>query len=142
MFDVAPTELLLCAVIALVVIGPKDLPKAMRFVGHWVGKARGMAKHFRSGIDTMMRESELEEMEKKWREHNDAIMRAYPTIDGTLNPTPGAAQIVDNAVVPGPTMAATNTAPAPAHVERSRDTLDPAPMMTEKPEPKPAGETA
>ena len=42
MFDVAPTELLLVAVIALVVIGPKDLPRAMRFVGQWVGKARRM----------------------------------------------------------------------------------------------------
>ena len=142
MFDVAPTELLLCAVIALVVIGPKDLPKAMRFVGHWVGKARGMAKHFRSGIDTMMRESELEEMEKKWREHNDAIMRAYPTIDGTLSPTPAAAQIVDNVVVPGPPMTATtdtpvpaHVEPTPAHVERSRDTID-------KTETKPAGGTA
>lgn len=88
MFDIAPTELLLCAVVALVFIGPKDLPKAMRFVGHWVGKARGMAKHFRSGIDTMMRESELEEMEKKWRDHNEAIMRAYPQIDMSLTPTP------------------------------------------------------
>ena len=90
MFDVAPTELLVCAVIALVVIGPKDLPKAMRFVGHWVGKARGMAKHFRAGIDTMMREAEMEEMEKKWREHNEAIMRAYPQIDPAL-PPPAAA---------------------------------------------------
>lgn len=90
MFDIAPTELLLCAVIALVVIGPKDLPKAMRFVGHWVGKARGMAKHFRAGIDTMMREAEMEEMEKKWREHNEAIMRAYPQIDTAL-PPPSAA---------------------------------------------------
>lgn len=80
MFDVAPTELLLVAVIALLVIGPKDLPKAMRFVGHWVGKARGMARHFRSGIDTMMRESELEEMERKWRTHNEEIMRKYPDI--------------------------------------------------------------
>ena len=142
MFDVAPTELLLCAVIALVVIGPKDLPKAMRFVGHWVGKARGMAKHFRSGIDTMMRESELEEMEKKWREHNDAIMRAYPTIDGTLSPTPGAAQIVDNVAVPGPPMTATNPAPTPAHVERSRDTLDSAPVVLDKPETKPVGDPA
>lgn len=88
MFDIAPTELLLCAVVALVFIGPKDLPKAMRFVGHWVGKARGMAKHFRSGIDTMMRESELEEMEKKWRDHNEAIMRAYPQIDMSFTPTP------------------------------------------------------
>jgi sec-independent protein translocase protein TatB len=78
MFDIAPTELMLVAVIALVVIGPKDLPKAMRFVGNWVGKARGMARHFRAGIDTMVRESELEELEKQWREQNEKIMRDYP----------------------------------------------------------------
>jgi sec-independent protein translocase protein TatB len=79
MFDIAPTELLLVAVVALVVIGPKDLPKAMRVVGNWIGKARGMARHFRSGLDTMMRESELEEMEKKWKEENERIMAANPT---------------------------------------------------------------
>ena len=79
MFDIAPTELLLVAVVALVVIGPKDLPRAMRVVGNWVGKARGMARHFRSGIDTMIRESELEEMEKKWKEENARIMAANPT---------------------------------------------------------------
>jgi sec-independent protein translocase protein TatB len=78
MFDIAPTELLIVALVALVVIGPKDLPRVMRTVGNWVGKARGMARHFRSGIDTMMRESELEEMEKKWREENDRIMRDHP----------------------------------------------------------------
>ena len=88
MFDVAPTELLLVAVVALLVIGPKDLPKAMRFVGKWVGKARGMARHFRSGLDTMMREAELEELEKKWREQNDAIMREFPRVDG--DPAPPA----------------------------------------------------
>ncbi len=82
MFDVAPTELLLVVVVALVVIGPKDLPKAMRFVGKWMAKARGMARHFRSGLDTMMREAELEELEKQWREQNDAIMREFPRIDG------------------------------------------------------------
>ena len=87
MFDVAPTELLLVVVVALVVIGPKDLPKAMRFVGKWMAKARGMARHFRSGLDTMMREAELEELEKQWREQNDAIMREFPRIDdiGTSN---------------------------------------------------------
>jgi sec-independent protein translocase protein TatB len=78
MFDVAPTELLLVAVEALVVIGPKDLPKAMRVVGNWVGRAKAMARHFRSGMDAMMRESELEEMEKKWKEENDRIMREFP----------------------------------------------------------------
>ncbi|MBN8844876.1 MAG: twin-arginine translocase subunit TatB [Sphingomonadales bacterium] len=88
MFDVAPTELLLVIVVALVVIGPKDLPKAMRFVGKWVGKARGMARHFRSGLDTMMREAELEELEKQWRAQNDAIMREFPRLDDAGAGTP------------------------------------------------------
>ena len=81
MFDsIAPTELLVVAIVALVVIGPKDLPRAMRFVGQWVAKARGMARHFRAGFDAMMRESELEDLEKQWRAHNQAIMSAYPDV--------------------------------------------------------------
>jgi sec-independent protein translocase protein TatB len=89
MFDIAPTELMLCAVIALVVIGPKDLPKAMRALGHWLGKARSVARHFRSGIDTMIRESELAEMEKKWAEENERIMREHPALpDLVLEPSP------------------------------------------------------
>ncbi len=79
MFDIAPTELLIVALVALVVIGPKDLPRVMRTVGNWVGKARGMARHFRSGLDTMMREAELEEMEKKWKAENERIMREFPS---------------------------------------------------------------
>lgn len=79
MLDVAPTELLLVAVVALLVIGPKDLPRAMRFVGKWVGKAKGVARQFRSGIDTMIRESELAEMEKQWAAENERIMREHPT---------------------------------------------------------------
>ena len=80
MFDIAPTELLIIAVVALVVIGPKDLPKVMRTVGQWVGRARGMARHFRSGIDTMIREAELEEMEKSWKAENERIMREFPAV--------------------------------------------------------------
>jgi sec-independent protein translocase protein TatB len=84
MFDIAPTELLLVAFVALVVIGPKDLPKAMRIVGYWVGRARGVARQFRSGFDAMVREAELEEMEKKWAAENERIMREHPaTSDGT-----------------------------------------------------------
>src|SRR4051794_28155664 len=78
MFDIAPTELLLVAVVALVVIGPKDLPRAMRFVGQWIGRARGVARHFRSGIDEMIRQSELEDMEKKWAAENRRIMSEHP----------------------------------------------------------------
>ncbi|HEX8125378.1 MAG TPA: Sec-independent protein translocase protein TatB [Allosphingosinicella sp.] len=78
MFGVDTSEFLIVAVVALVVIGPKDLPRVMRVVGQWVGRARGMARHFRSGIDTMIRESELEEMEKKWKEENERILRDHP----------------------------------------------------------------
>ena len=82
MFGVDSSELLIIAVVALVVIGPKDLPRVMRVVGQWVGRARGMARHFRSGIDEMIRQSELEELEKRWRDENDRIMKAHPLSGG------------------------------------------------------------
>lgn len=93
MFGVDSTEFLLVAVVALIVIGPKDLPKAMRVVGNWVGKARRMAGHFRSGFDEMMRQAELEEMEKKWKEENARIMAANPppALDPPAEPAPPAA---------------------------------------------------
>ena len=78
MFGVDSTEFLVVAVVALLVIGPKDLPHVLRKVGGWVGRARGVARHFRSGLDTMIRESELDEMEKTWRAENDRIMREHP----------------------------------------------------------------
>ena len=78
MFDVAPTEFRLVALIALLVIGPKDVPRLMRTVGQWVAKARGVARQFRSGFDEMVRESELADMEKKWREENERIMAENP----------------------------------------------------------------
>jgi sec-independent protein translocase protein TatB len=81
MFDIAPTELMLVALVALVVIGPKDLPKLMRTVGYWVGRARGVARHFRSGMDEMMRQAEIEEMEKRWADENARIMREHPASD-------------------------------------------------------------
>jgi sec-independent protein translocase protein TatB len=80
MFDIAPSEFLLVAFVALVVIGPKDLPKAMRVVGYWVGRARAVGRQFRAGFDEMVREAELEEMEKKWKAENERIMREHPAI--------------------------------------------------------------
>lgn len=80
MFDIAPSEFMLFALVALIVIGPKDLPKAMRVVGRFVGKARGMASQFRSGFDAMVREAELEEMEKKWKAENARIMAEHSAL--------------------------------------------------------------
>jgi sec-independent protein translocase protein TatB len=78
MFGFDSAELAIIAVLALIFIGPKELPKVMRTVGYWVGRVRGMARHFTSGIEDMVRQAELEEMEKKWREENERIMRLHP----------------------------------------------------------------
>ena len=80
MFGVDTSELIIIAIAALIFIGPKDLPQALRAVGRWIGQIRGMARHFHSGIESMIREAELEEMEKKWREENERIMREYPAL--------------------------------------------------------------
>ena len=102
MFDIAPSEFLLVAFVALVVIGPKDLPKAMRVVGYWVGKARGVARQFRTGFDSMVREAELEEMEKKWAAENERIMREHPATD---SPAARAADAAPEVLPPHPATA-------------------------------------
>jgi sec-independent protein translocase protein TatB len=89
MFGVDSTELIIVAVLALLFIGPKELPATMRTVGRWVGKIRAISRHFTSGIEAMIREAELEEMEKKWREENERIMREHPQLEP---PTTEAAQ--------------------------------------------------
>ena len=82
MFDIGWDEMLFTAIIAIVVIGPKDLPRALRTAGQWIGKVRRVSGHFRSGIETMIREAEMEDMEKQWREQNEAIMAAHPPSSG------------------------------------------------------------
>lgn len=81
MFDIGSSELLLIVIVAVLVIGPKDLPRALYKVGQVVGKARAMSRHFRSGIDAMVREVEMEELEKKWAAENRRIMEQYPKAD-------------------------------------------------------------
>ena len=78
MFGVDSTELFIIAIAALLFIGPKDLPRVMMTIGRWVGSVRGHARHFTAGIENMMREAELEEMENKWREENQRILAQYP----------------------------------------------------------------
>lgn len=78
MFDIGATELLVIIVVAVIAIGPKDLPLALRTAGRWIGKIRRVSGHFRSGLDTMIREAEMEDQEKEWRERNAKIMQAHP----------------------------------------------------------------
>ena len=78
MFDVGPSELLLIVIVAVIVIGPKELPAALRAVGRWIGQMRRVSVHFRTGLDAMIREAEMEELEKKWAAQNAKIMREHP----------------------------------------------------------------
>ena len=65
MFDIGWSEMIVCGVVALIVIGPKELPSALRAAGRLVSKARGIAGEFRHHWDDAMRESELDEIRKK-----------------------------------------------------------------------------
>ena len=62
MFDIAWSELFVIMVVALVVVGPKDLPKLMRTAGQWASRARAMADQFRRSFDEMARHAELDEL--------------------------------------------------------------------------------
>jgi sec-independent protein translocase protein TatB len=64
MFDIGWSELLVIAVVAIVVVGPKDLPRLMRNFGHYAGKLRRMAQEFKQQVDEAIREAELEDMRK------------------------------------------------------------------------------
>ena len=65
MFDIGWSEILIIAAIAVIVIGPKDLPRTLRTIGQWVGKAKSMARDFQKSIDDVIRESELDEVKKQ-----------------------------------------------------------------------------
>ena len=64
MFDVAWSELVVIAVIALIVIGPKELPGVLRAIGHWMGKIRRMAAEFQGQFQEAMREAEVADLKK------------------------------------------------------------------------------
>jgi len=90
LFDIGATELLAIVIIAIVVIGPKELPLAMRTVGRWVSKARNLMGQFRTSLDSIAHEAEMESLEKQWAEQNARIMKEHSDSPAML-PMDGAA---------------------------------------------------
>lgn len=114
MFDIGASELLLTVIVAIVVIGPKDLPLALRTAGKWIGKIRRVSGHFRTGVETMIREAELQEMEEKWREQNAKIMAETPADPVASDPEPAPVMEGPLAIpAPEPLAAQPATAPLP-----------------------------
>jgi sec-independent protein translocase protein TatB len=91
MLDIGWSELLVIGVVALVVVGPKDLPKLMREVGKLTARARGMARQFRSGWDSMVQEAELDEFRKQ---AESAAMAASAGMKAATDPVRGIPELL------------------------------------------------
>lgn len=132
MFDIGWSELLLVLVVALVVVGPKDLPRLIRMVGRWVGKARRMADQFRAGFDELTRETELDELRREISalrghnpvtrfqdEFNRSILGASAPTPATSRPDAGANQAQGGTDAATPVVAETPAAPPEPDPQRS-----------------------
>lgn len=99
MFDVGWDEMALVAVVALIVIGPKDLPQVLRMCGQWVRKARELAGEFQRGVDDMVRESELHDLKSQVEKVSDtnALRRE---IEKSIDPTGDIAKSLEPPVMP------------------------------------------
>lgn len=133
MLDIGSTELLMVIIVAIVVIGPKDLPRALYKLGQVIGKAKGVARHFRTGIDAMVREVELEEMEKKWKADNERIMREH----AALSPPVPTASTASDAADAAPAMQ-----PLPSTDKTTAEAAPKDPAASTVPDAAPSGVAA
>jgi len=120
MFDIGWQEILVIGVVALVVIGPKDLPRTMRTAGRWVRKAKTVTNEFRRHVDDMMRESELDEVRRNISEVTSIHPGQY--IENQIDPDRrlreslefGGEELVNVTLPPAPTAElAPPSSPAP-----------------------------
>ncbi len=102
MFDIGWSELLVIAAVALIVIGPKELPGVLRSVGHWMGKIRRMASDFQSQFNEAMREAEMSDLKK----HADDLNQNVKSLTSDLDPY-GITRDVEASVTGAPNSAAT-----------------------------------
>ena len=109
MFDIGWSELLVIAVVALIAIGPKELPGVLRNVGHWMGKVRRMAADFQSQFQEAMREAEMEDLKK----HADNLNSAASALSKPFDPTDYLGKL-DTPSTAADTPATTAEAPAAA----------------------------
>lgn len=92
MFDIGWSELLLIGVVAIVVVGPKELPRLMRTFGHYTGKLRAMANDFQRQFEEAVRDSEIDEVRKAMQDLKAEASDVRGTVDKPLMmPTPAAA---------------------------------------------------
>jgi sec-independent protein translocase protein TatB len=154
MFDIGWSELLVIGVVALVVIGPKDLPKALKTVGIWMRKARQISGEFRASLDQMVREAELDEVREQVKKaaEIDLDKEFAKTVDPTgslaesLRPpdldltATAAPKAIEPPAAPASTPAE-NPPPEPQRAETpAPEAAEPQPAPAAEPQPAPAAE--
>ncbi|MEX0696970.1 MAG: Sec-independent protein translocase protein TatB [Dongiaceae bacterium] len=140
MFDIGWSEMAVIAIVALIVIGPKELPNALRSVAKWVKQARRLAREFQGGIDQIVREAELDDARKAVQSASTYNVRRE--IEKTIDPTGDLARAIDPDVPDVPDRGATPKIEAPAALDAAlAEAAEAAAAAAEAP-PAPAAEPA
>jgi len=127
MLDIGWSEFLVIGVVALIVIGPRELPGALRTAGRYAARARALAREFRDGLDDIARESELKDIEKQivgeedWRKDDWLEAKERPKV---------------------PVAAKADELDAESIADEAAAAQDPAPALAPVPAPAPAAEAA
>jgi len=153
MFDIGWSELLLIGVVALIAIGPKELPGALRTLGQWMAKIRRMAAEFQGQFQEAMREAEIDQLKKDMDDmaakakdytHFDPLADVQRDVEkslGDLPPLdqpPNSTSITEAGAAPSEPSADTSALPAPAE-QSAATTPEPATAAASAtPEPEPA----
>ena len=131
MFGIDSPELLVIAIVALVVIGPKELPALLRSWGKWMAKMRGMASEFRGHVDEMVRQSELDDVKKQ--------LEAVPGLDlQSLDPTKQIKSMIQEGVSEGEKA----LADAKSAIDNPLAEPESAPQIAAEPVPEAVAEAA
>jgi sec-independent protein translocase protein TatB len=133
MFDVGWSELMVIAVVAIVVIGPKDLPRVMRLVGRWSGKMKRMARDFQGQFNEALREAELDDVRKDIVEIGKGLTQEMATAGAAIEKS--GADINKGMTIAAPAVAAP-PAETPAPAAGPADAVPPAEPPSS---PEPAG---
>jgi sec-independent protein translocase protein TatB len=134
MFDFAWSELAVIAVVALVVIGPKDLPRVLRTLGIWVNRARAVAREFQGSLDQMIREAELEDVRKQVEQATN--INFQHEIEKTIDPGGEMQRSLAEPVLADTTAKPSEPAPAPAPSSEEQKAVT-APAVEPVAEPSP-----
>jgi sec-independent protein translocase protein TatB len=124
MFDIGWSELLVIAVVAIIVVGPKDLPKLMRSIGHYAGKLRRAASDFQRQFEDAMRESEVEEVRKAIE---SVKMDAPPLDQPVMLPKPAESAAPEKPKPARKRAAKPKSETKPAQARRGKKGAEPAP---------------